>query len=61
MKNFKSFKCWIGACLLALPLLGYAQAPLQAGPVDVVASFSILADIASQIGGEQVRVHSQVP
>ncbi len=61
MKNFKSFKCWIGACLLALPLLGYAQAPLQAGPVDVVASFSILADMASQIGGERVRVHSLVP
>lgn len=34
--------------------------PVLAGPIDVVASFSILADITRQIGAERVRVYALV-
>lgn len=37
----------------------HAQAP-RTGPVQVVASFSILADLARQVGGDLVEVHALV-
>lgn len=43
------------ACLLALP------AAAQGARVEVVASFSILADLVRQVGGERVNVRSIVP
>ena len=49
---------------LALALLGAARAaetPPPAAPLRVVASFSILADMARQIGGDEVSVQSLVP
>jgi len=36
-------------------------APAQAGKVEVVASFSILADLVRQVGGDRVSVRSIVP
>lgn len=49
---------------LALALLGAARAAETAppaAPLRVVASFSILADMARQIGGDEVSVQSLVP
>jgi zinc/manganese transport system substrate-binding protein len=40
--------------LAALALL--AAFPLRAAPLEVVASFSIIADLARQVGGERVKV-----
>jgi len=37
-----------------------STSPAYAQPVEVVASFSILADITQQVGGERVRVHAIV-
>jgi zinc/manganese transport system substrate-binding protein len=46
---------------LALALcLALVAAPLRAAPLDVVASFSILADLARQVGGDRVHVVSMV-
>jgi len=46
--------------LLAL-VFALLAAPVQAQPKKVIASFSILADIVSQIGGAQVSVTTLVP
>lgn len=48
---------------LAVPIvLSLASgAPAAAKTIDVVASFSVLADVAQQVGGEHVRVKSLVP
>jgi len=46
--------------LLAAPLLPVA-APAPTGPLPVVASFSIVADLVQQVGGEDVAVSSLVP
>lgn len=46
----RSLLAWLSCMLLSLPL--------QAAPLQVVTSFSILADIAQQIGGEKVEVTS---
>lgn len=45
---------------LALILLSLSTTSLAAGKVPIVASFSILADMSRQIGGERVQVHSLV-
>jgi zinc/manganese transport system substrate-binding protein len=45
---------------LALGLLPLAQAANGAEPLRVVATFSILADLAREIGGERVRVDALV-
>lgn len=50
---------WIAACLLALVLAAPAVAQQQ--KLQAVASFSILADIVTQVGGERVDVHTLVP
>jgi zinc/manganese transport system substrate-binding protein len=44
--------------LLALPLAAPGLAAAQATPLPVVASFSILADIAQQVGGAAVAVRA---
>ena len=46
--------------LLAAGLASAAPAAAQDPPLRVVASFSILADLASQIGGDRVTVQSLV-
>jgi len=46
--------------LAALPLLATARA-WAAAPLNVVASFSILADITSVIGGDDIAVRTLVP
>lgn len=46
------------ALLAALTLL--AAFPLRAAPLEVVASFSIVADLARQVGGERVKVTALV-
>ena len=52
-------RCLICLAVLAAPLLGAAPAP--AAPAQrVVASFSILADMVSQVGGDRVRVSALV-
>ena len=61
MKRLGLFKYLLCVCVCTLPLLGQAEAPAQTGRVEVVASFSILADMASQIGDERVSVHSLIP
>lgn len=47
---------WLAALLLAL----LAGLPVSARAIDVIASFSILADLVAQVGGEQVAVSSLV-
>lgn len=48
------------AALGLAPIAGRAASPAQARPVQVVASFSILADITRQVGGQAVSVESLV-
>jgi zinc/manganese transport system substrate-binding protein len=54
---------WLAACLLGtLATLGSAM-PVRAeqgGPLPVVASFSILADLVRQVGGDRVAVEALV-
>ncbi len=47
----------LGSLLLAIALVA---TPLHAGQVEVVTSFSILADLARQVGGDRVNVTSLV-
>lgn len=57
-------KRYLVALIGALALLGFAGLVLaqrEAQPVRVVATFTILADMAQEIGGVQVRVASLVP
>ena len=46
--------------LLALVFLAIAAATATAAPLKVVASFSILGDLAQQIGGERIELHTLV-
>lgn len=51
----------LAACLsLGLPLSLHAQAPKKAPTIKAVASFSILADMVKQVGGERVEVQALV-
>jgi len=53
----------LAAALWAVPILGAAPAAAQDGPTDkvrVVASFSVLADMARVVGGDAVEVASLV-
>ncbi len=51
--------CWmLAAVSLALPLLAGAATP--AAPLKVVASFSIIADLARNVGGDRVRITTLV-
>ena len=49
---------FVAGALASLGLLAAASA--QAEPMPVVASFTILADMTRQVGGERVQVHSLV-
>ena len=46
--------------LLAITLPGFADRALAVETLPVVASFSILADLTRQIGGERIEVHTLV-
>lgn len=46
---------------LTAALLFVGMAPASAKTLDVVASFSVLADVVSNVGGEHVRVRSLIP
>ncbi|MEO8411899.1 MAG: metal ABC transporter substrate-binding protein [Propionivibrio sp.] len=46
--------------IAALTWFGLFALPASAAPLDVVASFSILADICEHIGGDRIQVHSLV-
>src|SRR5690625_4959391 len=53
-----------GAALTVAVLAGCADTPKtpeEAGEVRVVTTFSLLGDLAREIGGEHVQVHSMVP
>jgi zinc/manganese transport system substrate-binding protein len=50
----------IAVCLLALASL-VSPAVAQQQKLQVIASFSILADVVTQVGGERVDVHTLVP
>ena len=50
----------IRAALLALAGLSLLVPAAAAEPLRVVATFSILADMSREIGGERVTVHSLV-
>ena len=53
-----------GAALAVAVLAGCADTPKtpeEAGEVRVVTTFSLLGDLAREIGGEHVQVHSMVP
>lgn len=50
---------WTGAALAALCLAG-AVAPVEAKTLKAVASFTILADIVHEVGGDKVEVKSLV-
>lgn len=54
-----------GALLIAAAVMlagcSPAPAPGTDAPVQVVATFSVLADIAAEIGGDRVDVHGMVP
>jgi len=52
-------KQWLRVVLCGVLWLGAAQA-LRAEPVPVVASFSILADLAREVGGEHVAVSALI-
>ncbi|ACK50277.1 periplasmic solute binding protein [Methylocella silvestris BL2] len=49
------------ARLLASAALGAAASAASARTLDVVASFTVLADVVQQVGGDHVRVKSLVP
>ncbi len=46
----------VRACIVLALLSALSSAPLRAEPLEVVASFSILADMAREIGGRRVNV-----
>ncbi|MGI4953829.1 MAG: metal ABC transporter substrate-binding protein [Janthinobacterium lividum] len=46
--------------VLALSLLSFASAPAEARLVEAVASFTVLADMVHQVGGDRVHVTSLV-
>ena len=46
--------------LLALVFLAIAAATATAAPLKVVASFSILGDLAREVGGERIELHTLV-
>src|SRR5690625_2792910 len=53
-----------GAALAVALLAGCAdtpETPEEAGEVRVVTTFSLLGDLAKQVGAEHVQVHSMVP
>lgn len=52
-------KRWLSAALCGILWLGATQAA-RAEPVPVVASFSILADLAREVGGEHVAVSALI-
>ena len=49
---------WI--CLFAVTLFSLCATQVSAEPLNVVASFSILADMTERVGGERIKVHTLV-
>lgn len=56
--RFSNMRRALAAALLALPLIAGAAVP--AAPLKVVASFSIVGDLAREVGGDRVRITTLV-